>query len=38
MADLKTQQEKINNIIQQLQASPLTSRQTSHLTFAPTTT
>jgi hypothetical protein len=37
MAELKTQQEKINNIIQQLQATPVTSRQTSHLTFAPTT-
>lgn len=38
MADLKIQQEKINSIIQQLQASSATSRQTSHLTFAPTTT
>jgi hypothetical protein len=37
MADLKTQQEKINNILQQFPTSS-TSRHSSHLTFAPTTT
>jgi len=36
MADLKTQQEKINNILQQFPTST-TSRQDSHLTVAPTT-
>jgi len=37
MADLKTQQEKINNILQQFPTSS-TSRRSSHLTFTPTTT
>jgi hypothetical protein len=36
MTDLKTQQEKINNILQQFPISE-TSRLNSHLTFAPTT-
>jgi hypothetical protein len=36
MAELKIQQEKINNILQQFPSST-TSRQSSHLTFAPTT-
>jgi len=36
MTELKTQQEKINNILQQFPIST-TSRQSSHLTFAPTT-
>ena len=38
MADLKAQQERINNIIQQLQKSTPSSHHSSHLTFAPTTT
>lgn len=36
MADLKTQQEKINNVLQQL-STGRTSRHSSHLAFAPTT-
>ncbi|CAF1272276.1 unnamed protein product [Adineta steineri] len=36
MTDLKTQQEKINNILQQFPTAS-TSRHSSHLTFAPTT-
>ncbi|CAF1140837.1 unnamed protein product, partial [Rotaria sordida] len=36
MADLKTQQEKINNILQQFPTST-TSRHNSHLSFTPTT-
>ena len=37
MADLKMQQEKINNILQQFPTS-VTSRHSSQLTFTPTTT
>ena len=37
MTDLKAQQEKINNILQQFPASA-PSRHSSHLTFQPTTT
>ncbi|CAF3449980.1 unnamed protein product [Rotaria sp. Silwood1] len=36
MAELKTQQDKINNILQQFPTSA-TSRHNSHLTFTPTT-
>lgn len=37
MAALKVQQEKINTILQQFQTSRPTSRRSSQLTFAPTT-